>query len=172
MTNPISVAQLNQLPNADAYRALQSCCVSERWLQYMVSARPFTSVAAVLQQADEHWQQMQQTDILQAFDGHPRIGDVNTLRAKFASTAKLAGHEQAGMSAADDALLLTMKQRNDEYFDKFGYIFIVCASGKSATEMLTILESRLPNDAETELAIAAAEQAKITRLRLQKMLIA
>ncbi len=166
----MTLEELNTLNEADAYSAFEFCCVSQNWIERMVHARPFVDENTLFSAADKHWQVMKRDDILQAFEGHPRIGDVNTLREKFANTANMAGHEQSGMNAANEELLHTMKARNDEYYAKFGYIFIVCATGKSAAEMLAILENRLPNDAQTELAIAANEQGKITRIRLQKLL--
>ncbi|MEJ2042902.1 MAG: 2-oxo-4-hydroxy-4-carboxy-5-ureidoimidazoline decarboxylase [Reinekea sp.] len=166
----MTLEELNQLGDVAAYTVFESCCVSRKWIKKMILARPFINSFTLLNAADEYWAQMQGDDILQAFEGHPRIGDISTLREKFANTAAQAGHEQSGMNLADGALLQKIKQRNDEYYDKFGYIFIVCASGKSATEMLGILESRLPNDSETELKVAAAEQGKITRIRLEKVL--
>lgn len=166
----MTLEELNQADEHIACTAFESCCVSERWISNMVAGRPFDSQEALFSAAEAHWQTMQRSDILQAFEGHPRIGDVSTLRKKFANTAALAGHEQSGMNAADDALLHRMKTLNDEYYEKFGYLFIVCATGKSATEMLSILESRLPNDAQTELTIAAREQGKIIQIRLQKLL--
>jgi OHCU decarboxylase len=106
---------------------------------------------------------------LAAFAAHPRIGDVDSLRTKFAHTKTWASGEQAGVDAASEDTLIRLADGNDAYFDRFGYIFIVCATGKSADQMLALLEARLPNDAVTELPIAAAEQRKITQLRLQKL---
>lgn len=100
---------------------------------------------------------------------HPKIGEVESLRAKFGNTPSWASGEQAGLAGAAETTLLRLAQLNREYEAKFGYIFIVCATGKSADEMLAILESRLPHDPQTELHLAAAEQLKITQLRLQKL---
>ena len=166
----MTLDELNQLPSEDVAKVFESCCVAQRWINGMVNARPFHSLDQLLNCADRLWQQASENDIREAFEGHPRIGDVNTLKAKFANTAQTAGHEQSGMSLADEAVLQAMKTLNDEYYERFGYIFIVFASGKSAREMLGILKSRLRNDADTELKIAAAEQGKITRLRLRKLL--
>src|SRR5262249_25549324 len=109
-------------------------------------------------------------DVLEAFEHHPRIGaDLAALREKFGSTATLAASEQASVARASEATLVALRDANVRYEAKFGHIFIVCATGKSADERLAILRSRLDNDPETELRIAAGEQAKITRLRLEKL---
>jgi allantoinase len=148
---------------------LLKCCASTRWVEVMLAARPFVDDAGLLQAAGKYWWGLDQSDWLEAFAGHPKIGDVDSLRAKFANTRQWAGSEQAGVAEASEATLQRLSKLNDEYQTKFGYIFIVCATGKSADEMLALLESRLPNDAETELKTAAGEQLKITELRLKKL---
>ena len=105
-----------------------------------------------------------------AFEAHPKIGDIKSLKAKYASTEALASGEQAGARVAPEAVLQRLKDGNDAYLHKFGFIFIVCATGKSAEQMLELLEQRLPNSREQELRIAAEEQAKITHIRLDKLL--
>ena len=135
----------------------------------MIDARPYADDAAVVQQATDIWEHVQPADWLEAFLAHPKIGDVESLRAKFANTRDWASTEQAGVNAASATVLQRLSEMNREYEAKFGYIFIVCATGKSAADMLTILESRLPNDPVTELRTAAQEQLKITLLRLQKL---
>jgi 2-oxo-4-hydroxy-4-carboxy-5-ureidoimidazoline decarboxylase len=112
---------------------------------------------------------MRREDWLEAFAGHPRIGDLESLRSRFGSTAHLAAGEQAGARAASDKVLRALAQGNEEYESRFGHIFIVCATGKSADEMLAILQQRLGNAPAVELEIAAGEQRKITRLRLARM---
>ena len=168
----MNIEQFNLLPQPQAFSALESCCVAKNWVDAMLDLRPFADLPALYQSAESIWEKCAEADYLAAFEGHPRIGDVATLKAKYQHTAGMAGHEQQGMSQADEQLLHRMKQRNDDYFDKFGFIFIVCASGKSAQEMLEILESRIGNDYKTELAIAANEQMKITQIRLEKLFIA
>lgn len=168
----MNLEQFNQLPERQAFEALESCCVAKNWVNAMLAVRPFSDFQSLSNIAQSLWAQCSDQDYLAAFEGHPRIGDVATLKAKYQHTANLAGHEQSGMTQADDQLLKKMKQRNDDYFDKFGFIFIVCASGKSAQQMLEILESRIGNDYKTELAIAANEQMKITQIRLEKLFIA
>jgi allantoinase len=152
-----------------ARNELLKCCASTRWVEVMLAARPFADDSAILQAAGKYWWGLDRDDWLEAFAAHPKIGDVNSLRAKFANTRQWAGNEQSGVAAASEATLQRLAKLNDEYLAKFGYIFIIYATGKSADEMLAILESRLPNDAEAELKIAAGEQLKITELRLRKL---
>ena len=166
----MNLTQLNQLSHADAYQALESCCVAPRWVEKMVATRPFSSLESLYQSAQTIWDELNETDYLAAFEGHPQIGDVSTLRAKFASTAEKAGHEQSGMSAANESVLQDMMATNKAYLEKFGFIFIVCATGKSAQQMLAMIKERINNDRTTELEIAANEQAKITQIRLEKLL--
>ncbi|REL36198.1 2-oxo-4-hydroxy-4-carboxy-5-ureidoimidazoline decarboxylase [Thalassotalea euphylliae] len=165
----MTVEQFNLLDDAQAHAALQSCCVAPRWIDQMLLARPFVSREQLLFQAQQTWQLLGESDYLAAFEGHPQIGDVSTLSKKFANTAKLAGHEQSGMSQADEQVLEEMLALNQAYLAKFGFIFIVCATGKSALEMLELIRERINNEPATELAIAAAEQAKITKIRLEKL---
>ncbi|WP_441002790.1 2-oxo-4-hydroxy-4-carboxy-5-ureidoimidazoline decarboxylase [Pseudocolwellia agarivorans] len=168
--NLTQLTQLNEQSKSDAYQALESCCVAPRWVEAMVAARPFSSHEEVYQTAQKIWDELNEDDYLAAFEGHPQIGDVSTLRAKFAATAEKAGHEQSGMSAADENVLQDMMATNKAYLENFGFIFIVCATGKSAEQMLALIKERINNDRDTELAIAANEQAKITKIRLEKLL--
>ncbi len=164
---------LNELNNAtaqDALKALMQCCTSATWVDKMVAARPFADENALVQAADKCWLGLSEADYLEAFDGHPKIGDVNSLRAKYANTKALASGEQGLVKQASDEVLEALGQGNDDYFNKFGFIFIVCASGKSAAEMLALLQARLPNDRQTELKNAAEEQRKIFQIRLGKLL--
>jgi len=161
---------LNRLDPDSLRAALAKCCASERWVDRMIVERPFTiNNRLLLRDAAEFWWAMDREDWLEAFAAHPRIGDVESLRAKFAGTRTWASSEQAGVAGGSEPTLARLAELNREYEARFGYIFIVCATGKSADEMLAILESRLPNDRQTELRIAAAEQLKITQLRLQKL---
>jgi len=135
----------------------------------MVDNRPYASRKAMMEQSQRLWPTLTESDWLQAFEAHPKIGDVDSLRRKYASTKALASGEQAGAKQAPEAVLRRLKADNDAYQQKFGFIFIVCATGKSAEEMLELLEARLPNTREQEIANAAREQAKITELRLEKL---
>lgn len=146
------------------------CCGSSRWAQAMVDARPFETDANLFSRADALWSQASAQDVLEALTHHPEIGaDLEALRAKFASTASWSSGEQSAMGEADEATLVALRDGNRAYKAKFGHIFVVCATGKSAAQMLALLEARLPNEPEPELANAAAEQGKITVLRLQKL---
>jgi allantoinase len=170
---PQKLAKLISDGDCDATRSnLLKCCASSRWVGVILAARPFADDAALLEAAARYWWELDRDDWLEAFAAHPKIGDIDSLRAKFANTRQWAGGEQAGVAEASEVVLQRLAKLNDEYEKKFGYIFIVCATGRSADEMLAILESRLPNDADTEIKIAAGEQLKITELRLQKLTIA
>lgn len=166
----MNLTVLNELPTGAASEILESCCVSPRWIEHMLAARPFMSKNHVLKIGQKVWEELVEADYLAAFEGHPQIGDVSTLRAKFSATAEKAGNEQAGMSTAGDDVLNDMMATNKAYLAKFGFIFIVCATGKTAEQMLAMIKVRINNDRDTELAIAAAEQAKITKIRLEKLL--
>jgi 2-oxo-4-hydroxy-4-carboxy-5-ureidoimidazoline decarboxylase len=136
----------------------------------MVSARPYESHLQLKEVADRSWMLCKREDALEAFSHHPKIGDVESLAKKFASTSQWAGNEQSGVNSASRMVLEDLASGNDAYERKFGYIFIVCATGKTADEMLAILQSRLPNDPDDELSVAMAEQHKITHLRIEKLL--
>ena len=166
----MTVDDINDLSIEQAKLAFASCCSSESWINAMVAARPFSNDKNLHQKALDLWAVLSEADYLQAFEGHPQIGDVNSLRRKYASTKGLASNEQSGVNSADEQTLLELARKNDEYFAKNGFIFIVFATGKSAAEMLEILNARLPNDRETEIQNAAIEQSKITALRINKLL--
>jgi len=162
--------QLNRADAATAQSELERCCGSARWVEQMLAARPFASKAALFSAAEQLWHKLGREDWLEAFSHHPKIGDIDSLRAKFASTKQWAEGEQKGVQEASQEVLEALARGNKEYEARFGYIFIVCATGKSAAEMLTVLEERLTNAAEHEVKIAMLEQAKITRIRLEKLL--
>jgi 2-oxo-4-hydroxy-4-carboxy-5-ureidoimidazoline decarboxylase len=160
---------LNNLSQDEALAALLRCCGSTRWAEAMSARRPFATKDDAFAAASEIEASLERADWLEAFAAHPRIGDVEALRKKFATTAAWCEGEQAGVQHASDDVLNRLASGNKAYEERFGYIFIVCATGKTAEEMLALLETRLHNDPETELPIAAGEQAKITRLRLEKL---
>jgi 2-oxo-4-hydroxy-4-carboxy-5-ureidoimidazoline decarboxylase len=158
---------LNALEPGAAAAALRRCCGAERWVQAMLAARPFVSTLALHERALQVWDGLGAPDYLEAFSHHPQIGeDLDELRKRFAATHSLSSREQAGVNNADESTLLSLREGNRAYRERFGHIFIVCATGKSAAEMLALLRQRIENEPAAELAIAAAEQAKITRLRL------
>lgn len=135
----------------------------------MLKERPFSSSDVVLESADTVWWRLSTSDWQEAFAQHPKIGDRESLRQKFASTAHWASGEQAGVASASEETLARLEQGNRLYEEKFGFIFIVCATGKSAAEMCDMLYHRLDNQPDEEIRVAAGEQALITRLRLQKL---
>lgn len=164
------VARLNALSELEARQLLERCCGARRWVDGMVTRRPFASAAALYAAAEQAWQSLGEADFLEAFSHHPEIGEnLDELRRRFSATAELSRLEQGGAAQAGEATLAALRANNRAYRERFGFSFIVCATGKSATEMLALLEQRLPNERAPELAIAAAEQAKITRLRLEKL---
>ena len=161
---------LSALPADEARAALSRCCGARGWVEALLALRPFDSERALLNAAAQAWSKLGRDDYLEAFSHHPQIGaDRAELARRFARTAQLSAAEQAGVAQADAATLDALAEANRTYLERFGYIFIVCATGKTAEQMLSLLRERLPNDPDTELRIAAAEQAKITALRLQKL---
>lgn len=164
------LAFLNTGPEDAVRAAFKRCCGSTRWVEAMVSARPFHGWTHLFGQADHHWWHLGEGDWLQAFTHHPRIGaDKDALRAKFAATADWSEGEQRGVDGASDAVIAALADGNLRYEQRFGHIFIVCAAGLRADEMLARLQSRIDDDPAYELRVAAGEQAKITKLRLQKI---
>ncbi|MCW8832011.1 MAG: 2-oxo-4-hydroxy-4-carboxy-5-ureidoimidazoline decarboxylase [Colwellia sp.] len=166
----MSLDSLNNAATEQASDSFMQCCTSSAWVKAMVLARPFKDKYDLAKQADFIWQNLAEVDYLEAFDGHPQIGNLATLRAKYINTKALASGEQHAVNEASEQVLLRLSQGNAEYLDKFGFIFIVCATGKTAAQMLALLEARLPNDRATELVNAAEEQRKIFHLRLEKLL--
>lgn len=160
---------LNSLSDESARTALAQCCAAENWIAGMLAARPFASDKLLEAAAAEIAKQLSRDDWLEAFAAHPRIGDVESLREKYAGTKQWASGEQSGIETADEVTIQELARLNHDYVEKFGYIFIVCTTGKSADQMLAILRDRLPNHPDVELAIAAQEQQKITLLRLRKL---
>jgi 2-oxo-4-hydroxy-4-carboxy-5-ureidoimidazoline decarboxylase len=166
----VTLDQLNRLDEAAARAALERCCGARRWVERVCAAHPWRDGAALVAAAERAFDGLERADWLEAFAHHPRIGDMASLRAKYASSAAWAGEEQRGAAAAGETTLGALAEGNRAYEERFGYIFIVCATGKSADEMLALLRARMPNPPEREVRIAAEEQMKITRLRLAKLL--
>lgn len=154
--------RLNALPREDAEAQLLACCGSRQWARRLAAERPFASADDLADAADRIWRSLPAEDWLEAFAAHPRIGR--------SSSNAWVRREQAGTESASPETLANLADVNREYEERFGHIFIVCATGKSAAEMLALAESRLHNDPRTERAIAAEEQRKIMRLRLAKLL--
>ncbi|HEV2062986.1 MAG TPA: 2-oxo-4-hydroxy-4-carboxy-5-ureidoimidazoline decarboxylase [Thermoanaerobaculia bacterium] len=152
---------MNALPAEGAEAVLLECCGSAEWARRMAARRPFGSEAAALDAGDRIWKSLFPVDWLEAFRAHPRIGDFS-VRGQTAA-------EQAGARNAPEAVQDALGEANLAYEERFGYIFIVCASAKSAEEMLDLCRRRLDNDPVAELAVSAEEQRKITRLRMEKL---
>ncbi len=129
-----------------------------------------SSLDALFTVANANWLGLEEKDYLEAFDGHPKIGDVSSLMEKYENTMELAAGEQSGIKIADQNTINELAQGNSDYHQKFGFIFIVCATGKSAGEMNTLLQARIGNNRATELRNAAEEQRKIFHIRLNKFL--
>ncbi len=133
------------------------------WARAMARRRPFASFERLLQAASEIWWRLDSSDWMEAFKSHPRIGERK-------ATAKWSAQEQSGMNRATTSVATAMEEANHEYFDKFGFIFIICATGKTADEMLANVRSRLSNAPDAEVRVAAEEQNKITHLRLRNLI--
>lgn len=158
------VERLNAMPAPDAEAMLQTCCGSRAWVRRVAGSRPFQDLDDLHATSDRVWRSLGREDWLEAFAAHPRIGD------RSHRGGRLSRQEQAGAAAAGEKVLAELAEGNRRYEERFGYIFIVSATGKDAEEILAILRERLDNDPETELLIAAEEQRKITGLRLEKLL--
>ena len=165
----MEIETFNGLGHAEAADVMQRCCTASRWVNRMVEGRPYPGIAELLANAREHWSGMVESDWLEAFEGHPRIGDPESLKAKYRATLATASGEQSSVRQADEDTLAALAAGNQAYFERFGFIFIIFASGKSAPEMLAHLRSRLGNSRQAELAAAAGEQWKITRRRLDEL---
>jgi len=156
------LADLNELNAAAAEGELLRCCGSTQWAREMAAARPFESDEQLAATSDAIWPSLDRADWLEAFAAHPRIGE--------RAASGWAAAEQAGVGGASSELRSRLAARNRDYEARFGYIFIVCATGQSADALLAMLEERLTHDPDEELHIAAEEQRKITQLRLAKLL--
>jgi len=166
----MTLDQLNTISATEAEAELLKCCGSRRWVSETTAGRPFETLDKLLSQADRIWWSLSEADWLEAFRAHPKIGEKKAATAQSAEAQKWSAQEQSGVAQAPASTISELAERNREYEDRFGFIFIVCASGKSSKEMLAIINERIRNDAETELRTAAKEQSKITRLRLEKLL--
>jgi len=167
----MTLSEFNSFPEKAAFEALFACCGSTKWAMQLAAQRSFSSVLDLKNASDSLWNDTNESDWLEAFTHHPKIGDTESLKKKFASTAEWASSEQSSVKSAGMEVLENLAKGNHDYEQKFGFIFIVCATGKSASEMLDLLQDRLPNSRKEELKIAAIEQHKITNLRIDKLFI-
>jgi OHCU decarboxylase len=162
--------QLNAAARKDAFEALLACCGSIRWAQRMSEARPFADEAELLAAAERIWRELRPADWLEAFASHPRIGERRAATPQPARSAQWSEAEQSGTRHSTPEILAELAEANRAYEEKFGCLFIVCATGRSSEQMLALCRERLGNDNEAELFVAAEEQRKITELRLRKLI--
>lgn len=175
--------RLNSLAANEAEAEFGKCCGSTNWARRLIAERPFANGDDLIAVSDRIWWSLQPDDWLEAFSSHPKIGEGKVARAiageapnhpapaaRVGTPQKWAEQEQSGTRNATAETLQSLAELNGKYEEKFGYIYIVCATGKTSEEMLAILRERLNNDSDTELRIAAREQSRITKLRLRKLL--
>ncbi|MGI8582786.1 MAG: 2-oxo-4-hydroxy-4-carboxy-5-ureidoimidazoline decarboxylase [Chitinophagaceae bacterium] len=167
----MTIAGFDHLPTEKKQELLRQCCDSSQWVNKMLTVFPVEDLVELLEAAEEKWYECTEADWREAFEHHPKIGDINSLKEKFANTAEWVAGEQSGVNNADESILHELVKANDEYQNKFGFIFIVCATGKSAEELLSNLKARLNNAKDEEIQNAASEQNKITKLRLEKLFL-
>ena len=162
--------QLNSLSADEAESELLKCCGSTNWARKVAGERPYATEVELITRADAVWWSLSPDDWLEAFQCHPKIGETKAAASTSLESQKWSEQEQAGIANTGYATTQVLAALNIEYERTFGYIYIVCATGKTSEEMLTSLRERLRNDPATEFRIAAGEQAKITQLRLQKLI--
>lgn len=156
----------NRLPREELIGQLLLVCHSRRWAEQVTNARPFPNESDLLALADRVWIELDDSDWLQALQGHPRIGEEGGTSQEFSTT------EQAGMAAAGDEVRAAIAAGNREYEARFGHVFLISAKGRSPQDILANLQDRLQNSASQEVQIAAQEHRRITRLRLENLLAA
>jgi OHCU decarboxylase len=160
----LTLDRFNELPEDKAVAELLAVCHSRRWAEAVAAGRPYADVAALQQAADEIWTGLTPDDWLEALEAHPRIGESG------GASADWSRKEQAGVGGAGDDIRERLARGNTEYEARFGHVFLISAAGRSADEILAALTERLGNDPETELAVAAGEHRRITRLRIERLL--
>ena len=162
---------LNSLTNSEANEQFKLCCGTINWIKIMNQSRPFQNKKELFQKAESIWFSLSPDDWLEAFTHHPKIGNIDSLQKNFQNKKSISKNEQSGVNNATGSTLKDLAESNQLYEDKFGFIFIVCATGKSADEMLALIKMRLNNNADIEMQYAAKEQNKITQLRLKTLLL-
>jgi OHCU decarboxylase len=165
-----ALAEINDMSRDAAIAAFLDCCGSTVWATRMADCRPFGLVEPLFERAEDIWFSLSTVDHLEAFAAHPQIGSSKAAASQAERAAEWSKGEQNGVAGSSDDIRGQLAEINSLYHEKFGFIFIVCATGKSAEEMLAIARARIRNSARTELKIAAEEQNKITQLRLTKLL--
>ena len=166
----MNLRQLNHMPPHFLRDELQRCCGAKKWVNTLIAQHPYASEEVLHEISDKAWARCDEADFKEAFLHHPKIGDIESIKKKFASTSHWSSGEQSGVEEADMGVLEDLAQMNDRYEAKFGFIFIVCATGKSASEMLAMVKERINNEAHKEIHIAAEEQRKIMHIRINKLL--
>ncbi len=164
----MTIQDLNNMEQRQLRDLLFQCCGSKGWSKMMLTHFPTEDLVDLIENAEEVWNECSEDEWKEAFSQHPRIGDVKALEEKYAGSD--AAGEQASVMNASKETLQALADANREYEEKFGFIFIVCASGKTPEEMLGMIHSRLKNSKEAEIRIAADEQVKITRSRIERLL--
>jgi len=162
-----AVAVVNGAPEGELRDRLQSCCAAQAWVEEMVGGRPYRSEAAMFAASDRATADLDGTGLEQALAGHPRIGETAAGHERAAAWSR---GEQSGLATAGADVRSELAAANADYERRFGHVYLVCASGRSADELLAVCRSRLDNDAETERGVVRQELAKINRLRLGKLL--
>lgn len=166
---PMTIAQLDALSAAEAAAELRACCGSSEWVAGMLARRPFRTRESLLRAADEVWSRLGPADWLEAFAHHPRIGERRAAVAAGKAAEGWSSAEQSGATTAAERTKEALAERNRAYESRFGFIFVICATGLTGAAMLAALESRMHNEPAVEQRVAAEEQGKITRLRLEKL---
>jgi OHCU decarboxylase len=166
----LTLASFNALPVAEAAEQLRACCGSSRWVEGMVARRPFASMDHLLAAADDAWQRTGPKDWDEAFAHHPRIGERQAAASVSATAGAWSAGEQATAVGGGAAVRAALAEANAAYERQFGRIYLVCAAGRSAEELLADIAARMKNDPEWEREVAMEEQRKITRLRLNTLI--
>jgi OHCU decarboxylase len=166
----MTLDDLNRLTGQQAEAEFLKCCGSTVWAKRAADARPFANQHELLAAADEIWWKLDEEDWLEAFRAHPKIGERKAAATQSAQAQQWSAQEQSESQKTAAETKAALADGNREYEQRFGFIFIICATGRSAEEILAALNGRLNNDSKAELHIAAEEQRKITQLRLQKLL--
>lgn len=166
----LTLAELNAMPGEPAERELLTCCGSRAWAREVAAGRPYADVESLMAAADRVWVALSAADWLEAFSKHPRIGE-HAARAAADVERRWSEGEQSRAREGAPAVLTELAMANAEYENRFGHVFLICATGRSAAEILQQARERLQNDPDRELRVAAEEQRRITHLRLRKLLV-
>ena len=166
MNQGYTLDELNTTPDRAQLRArLGACCAAHSWVERIIAGRPYGDLAGLAAESDAATADLDEAGVDEALAGHPRIGERETEHV-----GSWSKQEQAGMSSADDTVRADMAAANAEYEQRFGHVYLVCATGKSATELRDLCRARLHNDPQTERGVVLSELAKINKLRLGKLL--